>query len=91
MIARIYTEDLMKDELVATIVSTSFDGFTMYHARGYWKGKAESSLIVEVVTPLEDSYKVRAVARELRRALGQESVLVTYSHGVSEEFINAED
>ena len=54
------------------IVSQSFQGFTAYNAMGYWNGKSENSLILEIeTTELE---KLKAIAKQLCQELKQEAV-----------------
>lgn len=70
---RILTEDVNETKTLE-IVSRYFPGFTAYHALGYWEGKPEASLIVEVST--YDRVSVMEVAREIRIYNNQTSVLV---------------
>jgi len=80
MLYRILTEDKNR-ETITGIVSAAFDGFTLIPATGYWKGKPESSLIIEI-----DSFgdsdagpKVLRLAEDIRQANNQQAVLVQYS------------
>ena len=50
------------------------DGFSVFPARGMWKGKWEYTVVVEVITDLLDA---DALAGELARVYNQEAVLVT--------------
>jgi hypothetical protein len=47
-------------------------GATLYKTTGYWQGKEEFSIIIETTSP-----KAYELARELKIALNQESVLLT--------------
>lgn len=49
MIYRILTEDKNRAEIVG-IVEEHFDSFTIYEAKGYWRGIAENSLVIEIDT-----------------------------------------
>lgn len=69
---RLYTE-----HLAPTIVSRHFDGFTMSSARGYWQGKAEQSVCVEIIGRPEDRPKVETLAREIREQYRQAEVWIT--------------
>lgn len=60
---------------ITGIVAASFDGFTAFEVVGYWKGMRERTLKIEVVTEKADSELVK-IARELRIALNQESVML---------------
>jgi len=70
---RIYTEN--KDaQTVCRLVSARFNGYTLYYGTGYWNGVPERNLTVEILT--KKSSIVRALAGEIRTALGQEAVLI---------------
>ncbi len=79
MIYRIYTEATghYRDNAIAE-VAKEFNSFTVYAADGYWKGKPEASVVVEIVAPgnslIRD--KVLCVAHNIRRTNAQESVCV---------------
>lgn len=68
------THDLEEEKILA-IVSRYFDGFTAFEVVGYWKGKGERTLKVEVITD-EPHTKLVRVGRELKERLEQESVLL---------------
>lgn len=68
---RIYTEDLGN---IPEIVSQYFEGFTVFEAVGYWKGKREKTSVVEVIT--NERVKVYEMARTLKELNRQENVLV---------------
>lgn len=70
---RIITEDVNRPELLA-LVGSFFDGFTMRQGIGYWKGEAEDSITLEVITP--DSAKVMDLADKIKLLNKQEAVLV---------------
>lgn len=71
MTFRLYTQSF---DNIPEIVSQYFDGFTLFEARGYWKGKGERSAVVEVVT--SNRAKVYELARTIKELNKQESVLV---------------
>jgi hypothetical protein len=75
---RIYTEDVNRNEILE-IVSKYFDAFTFIMARGAWKGKHESSLIIEIISNPLQSPLIRDVARAIKIANRQQAVLVTKS------------
>jgi len=73
MVYRIYTENKNKEE-VAKIVSFFFEGFTMYEGVGYWKGKEEPSLIIEILVEADSNtnvYVAKAHVNEVARAIKQ--------------------
>lgn len=69
---RLYTED--KGNL-AQLVTRYFEGFTILKGTGYWKGTAEPSAIIEVLT--SDAESVRSLATLIRRYNTQETVYIT--------------
>ena len=73
---RIYTED-KGDKIVEKIACDNFDGFTILHGTGYWKGHVEKSIIVEVISEQNILHQVKICAQEIKRVNKQESVLVT--------------
>jgi hypothetical protein len=75
MLYRIMTENV-NGESIKAMVGKQFDGFTMFSAKGVWKGIEESSLIVEVVSELPIIKKVKALARRIKKLNNQEAVLV---------------
>jgi hypothetical protein len=75
---RIYTEDADRDRLVE-LVSRQFESFTLHQTTGYYKGKPENSLVIEIVQA-EDS-TVQATARAIRAISDQKTVLVMTLRG----------
>lgn len=75
---RIYTEN--KDRAwIERQASKRFAGFTIVDAIGYWQGKKEKSLIIEIIAQDQYEHKANiATLRDLiRRHNKQESVLKT--------------
>jgi hypothetical protein len=70
---RIYTEDLDRDA-VLKLATAKFESFTLQPTTGYFKGKAEQSIVIEIVDAKQD--EVEALARKIRKINGQKSVLV---------------
>lgn len=66
------------------LLSISFDGFTIIHTKGFWKGSEENSIIVEILT--ENKTLIKAIAKAIKRFNKQDKVLVT-SHAVDCELI----
>lgn len=52
MLYRILTEDKNRDRVI-NYVSKYFKGFTVFTALGYWQGKQEPSLIIEIESDLQ--------------------------------------
>lgn len=83
---RIYTEDINREDTIK-LVSKWFDGFTVYQAMGYWQGKAESSLIFEVIacqenftSPVYDyAIRVQTVCKLIAEQNKQADVMVSTS------------
>ena len=75
---RIFTENKNKTEVIQ-LTGAIFDGFTIVEALGYWQGKAEDSLIIEVVT--EHSDLVDALAKAILVANEQQAVLIVDGSG----------
>jgi len=77
---RIYTEHKSPEateDALALVTGAGFDGFTVYHGTGYWKGIPERNLTIEIITEDLDNVKVVALAERVRVFLKQEAVLVT--------------
>jgi hypothetical protein len=74
---RIYTEDKNREE-VEKIVSSSFDGFTIYETTGYYKNVKEKSIVIEVIDrSLVADSRVKNIAARIKTLNSQEVVLVT--------------
>ncbi len=81
MLYRLFTEarpDYM--ERIIAIVGSKFDGFTLLPGLGYYQGKPEPCVIVEIAVPDTDRSNhglvVQALAEEICRVNNQECVLV---------------
>jgi hypothetical protein len=70
---RLFTEDINRQTII-DLASKVFDGFTVYSAKGYWKGTAEPSLVIETITDKTDLFY--NLARDIKHANRQEAVLV---------------
>lgn len=75
-IYRVYTERQTETQLIP-LISALFSGATVYASRGLWEGKTENSTVIEVLGSHEDRAKVFMLARNIREAFAQTSVLVT--------------
>ena len=71
---KIYTERMNEDK-INELLSISFDGFTVIHTQGNWKGVKEDSIIIEIITKNETL--VKAIAQAIKKFNKQEAILVT--------------
>jgi hypothetical protein len=83
---RILTEDKNR-ESIFRILDAAVEGYTVTPAIGSWKGQRENSLAIDFIDTPE--FTVVSIAEAIRKANGQESVLVILfqSHAV---FINGD-
>jgi hypothetical protein len=70
---RIYTEDLNRSKIIR-LASKTFDSFTLQPTTGYYRGKPEKSIVLEIVKAQQS--EVTALANAIRRLNGQKSVLI---------------
>ena len=70
---RIYTEDLNRSKIMR-MASKTFDSFTLQPTTGYYRGKPEESIVLEIVEAQQS--EVTALANAIRRLNGQKSVLI---------------
>jgi hypothetical protein len=77
-IHRIYTEDKRRTTIVR-VISKRFENFTMQPTTGYYRGKAEKSIVLEFVGARES--QVKWLAARLREINRQASVLVITLNG----------
>jgi hypothetical protein len=72
-IHRIYTEDQRRATIVR-VISKQFENFTLQSTTGYYRGKAEKSIVLEFVGAKES--QVKWLAARIREINRQASVLV---------------
>jgi hypothetical protein len=65
------TKKLEKKRAV-DLTSTYFDGFSVSQILGYWQGKAEKTLLIEIETI--ENLKVIELAKTLTRELKQQAI-----------------
>jgi hypothetical protein len=70
---RIYTEDLNRGEVIR-LTGKRFESFTLHPTTGYYRGRAEKSIVLEIVEAQRK--EVSALANDIRRLNGQKSVLI---------------
>lgn len=78
LIHRVYTEDKNKREILR-LVAKRFQSFTLQPTLGYYRGKPERSIVIEIVGAAKR--EVNAVARLIGAMNGQKSVLVLTLYG----------
>jgi len=75
MLYRIYTENKNQPE-IEKIAGKFFDGFTVIKSKGFWRLQGENSLILEIEAPDVEKEKVEELAKAIKEANAQESVLI---------------
>ena len=78
LIYRLYTEDKNKREILR-LVAKQFQSFTLQPTLGYYRGKHERSIVIEIVGAAKRD--VNAIARVIGAMNGQKSVLVLTLQG----------
>lgn len=69
---RIHTE-----HVAPAIIGRYFDGFTILKGQGVYKGKAENTVIIEILGTADDGPKVRSLAADIREQYRQAEVWIT--------------
>ena len=74
---RIYTEAKNVDG-IKNLVKFYFDGATIYMTDGFFEGRSEKSLVIEVIiSGLTTDSKIKTFAEFLKNSNEQKSVLIT--------------
>lgn len=81
MIYRVYTENKNKDKIIEAFTA-SFDGFTVFEGQGFWRGVAEPSIVIEMLT--SDSVTLHKVCEWVKWYNKQEAVLIVAIQETSE-------
>jgi hypothetical protein len=58
------------------IINQCFDGFTCYEVVGFWQGKQEKTLKVEIVSDINQDTKIAKLCKDLKLALNQDAVML---------------
>jgi len=76
---KIYTER-KNMRWLTTMISEYFGGFTVLKALGYWQGKPEKSVCIEIITddPLAE-YRLHQIRLKIEGYNVQDEVLITKS------------
>ncbi len=69
---RIHTE-----HVAPALIARYFEGFSVLNAQGFYKGKPESSKVIEIIGTLDDAGKVKALALDIREQYRQSEVWIT--------------
>ena len=75
MIYRLYTEDKNRDSIVA-IVSRAYNSFTLFQGVGYWLGRAEQCLVIEIIAGEDELGVMEAIIGEIKNCNSQDCVLL---------------
>ena len=77
---KIYTEN-RKLKWIRSVLNEYFSGYTIYKTEGFWQGKREKSLTIEIICPDDEfrftELKIQTLCKMLKGYNQQESVLVT--------------
>jgi VCBS repeat-containing protein len=77
---RIYTEDKNKSEILR-LASTQFESFMVQPTDGYYQGKHERSIVLEIAGAQQR--QVEKLAEQIRHMNGQKSVLILKTRGTA--------
>ena len=75
MLFRLYTESFAN---LRERTAHYFDGAMFLSGIGLWQGVTENATIIEIIGTMADEPNVRLLARDIREANHQSSVLVTW-------------
>ena len=75
MLYRIYTEDKNRAKIIKA-VRYGFGNFTVYSTIGFWKGKREKSLTIEIIADVPAMRTVALVAKNIKKFNKQKAVLI---------------
>lgn len=74
-IHRIYTEK-KNEKRIVDVIASEFESFTLQPVKGYYQGRAEQSIVVEIVGAKAPA--IRALAGKIKRMNGQKSILIIH-------------
>jgi hypothetical protein len=77
---RIYTEDKNK-RAILRLASAQFESFTVQRTEGYYRGKREQSIVLEILGARPG--QIEQLAQKIRRMNGQKSVLILTTRGTA--------
>ena len=67
-----YVSDLNLRAFIEGVLDVAFEGYTIQHVQGVWKGEHEPTLLVTVCTSCAD--KITDVANAYKRVFSQDAV-----------------
>ena len=73
IIHRVYTEDIRRKSIIRA-VATFVENFTLQSTTGFYKGRAEPSIIIEIIGAKKG--QIKSLAARIREINGQKSVLI---------------
>jgi hypothetical protein len=82
-IYRIYTQQKNKREIVG-LAAAQFESFTIQPTIGYYRGRPEKSIVLEIVGSSER--EVSQLALRIKKMNGQKSILITRTHTQARAF-----
>jgi hypothetical protein len=77
---RIYTEDKNKRGILR-LASAQFESFTVQPTDGYYRGRREQSIVLEIVGARPR--QIEQLAKQIRHMNGQKSVLILTTRGIA--------
>lgn len=69
---RIHTEHVSP-----ALIARYFDGFSIISVQGFYRGKGESSKVIEVLGTVADAAKIKALSQDIREQYRQAEVWIT--------------
>ena len=75
MIYRLYTEDIHRDTII-NLVSSHYNSFALFTGLGYWQGKPEQCLVIEIVADSSEMSTIEDMLNNLKVLCGQDCVLL---------------
>ena len=73
---RLYTEDLNRKTL-ARLFDRHFNSYSVQEQKGVWNGKAEKSLVFEIICDEREALILPYIAEDIKLHNKQEAVLIT--------------
>jgi hypothetical protein len=72
-IHRLYTEDIGRKSIIRAVAKV-FENFTLQPTTGFYRGRPETSIIIEIIGGEER--QIKSLAARIREINGQKSVLI---------------
>ena len=70
------TTGQLETEKALAILSKHYEGMNVSELIGYWKGKAEKSLLISIVAEKADYTLIKTVCKQLNTTLNQQAIMV---------------